>query len=124
MAINTTTVTKSMAAAFFTIIAMAALASAATTGVVQPPESDHLVNRCMAKVSSRCAMYVTAEMYNHLHGPLKQNGCCLEVYHMGRVCLHIVTRHVIETLMPKLEGVEKQDSLEKSTQIWYLCVSV
>ncbi|XP_010516268.1 PREDICTED: uncharacterized protein LOC104791952 [Camelina sativa] len=121
MAINTTTVTKSMAAAFFTIIAMAALASA-TTGLVQPPESDHLVNKCMAKISSRCAMYVTAEMYNH--GPLKQNGCCLEVYHMGRICLHIMTKHVIGTLIPKVKGHKKQDSLAKSTQIWYLCVPV
>lgn len=121
MALTTTTVTKSVAAALFTIIAMAALASPAT-GLAQSPKSDHLVNHCMAKVSSRCAMYVTAEMYSH--GPLKQNGCCLEVYHMGRVCLHIVTKHVIETLLPKLEGVQKQNSLEKSTQIWYLCVPV
>ncbi|EOA32555.1 hypothetical protein CARUB_v10015845mg [Capsella rubella] len=123
MAINTITITKSMAGAFFTIIAMATLASAAT-GLVQPPISDeYLVNQCMAKVSSRCAMYVTAEMYNH--GPsLKQNGCCLEVYHMGRICLHIVTKHVMETLVPDLEGVKKQDSLEKSTQLWYFCVPV
>lgn len=121
MAAKPTTVTKSMAAALFTIIAMAAFASAAT-GLAQSPEPDHLVNKCMAKISSRCAMYVTAEMYRH--GPLKQYGCCLEVYHMGRVCLDIVTKHVSETLVPKHKGVQEQDSIEKSRQIWYLCVPV
>ncbi|CAH8268839.1 unnamed protein product [Arabidopsis lyrata] len=119
MSLKATTVTKSMFVALFTIIAMAALASAATS-LVQSPESDHLVNKCMAKLSSRCAMYVTAEVL-YSHGPLKQHGCCLEVYHMGRVCLNIVTKHVIQTFLPKLR---KQDSLEKSTQIWYLCVPV
>ncbi|KAG7565936.1 Prolamin-like domain [Arabidopsis suecica] len=121
MALKATTVTKSMVAASFAIIVMAVLVSAATS-LAQSPESDHLVNKCMAKLSSRCAMYVTAEMYSH--GPLKQHGCCLEVYHMGRVCLNIVTKHVIQTFLPKLGGVRKQDILEKSTQIWYLCVPV
>ncbi|VVB05900.1 unnamed protein product [Arabis nemorensis] len=110
-----------MATALFTIIAMAAFASA-PTGLAQSPEPDHLVNKCMAKISSRCAMYVTAEMFGR--SPLKQYGCCLEIYHMGRVCLDIVTKHVTETLVPKLNGVQQQDSIEKSTQIWYLCVPV
>ncbi|CAH8354592.1 unnamed protein product [Eruca vesicaria subsp. sativa] len=110
-----------MAATLFTIIALVAFTSTAT-GLGQYPESDRLVDQCMAKISSRCAIYTTAEMYGH--GPLKQNGCCQEIYYMGQFCLNLVTRHVIEALVPKLEGVQKQDIIEKSTQIWYLCVPV
>ncbi|ESQ44423.1 hypothetical protein EUTSA_v10006438mg [Eutrema salsugineum] len=121
MAFKPSMVTKSMAAALFTIIAMAALASAAT-GLAQSPEPDRIVNQCMARISSKCAVYATAEMYRH--GQLKENGCCLEIYHMGQSCLNIVTKHLIETLVPKLQGVEKQDFIEKSTQVWYLCVPV
>ncbi|CAN8254461.1 unnamed protein product [Cochlearia groenlandica] len=117
-----TTITKSMAAALFTIITMATLASAAT-GLAQSPGQDPLVNQCMAKISSRCAMYATVEMFRH--GPLfKQYGCCQEIYHMGHFCLNIVTKHVMETLVPKLEDVQKQQLIDKSTQIWYLCVPV
>ncbi|CAA0386821.1 unnamed protein product [Arabidopsis thaliana] len=94
MALKATMVTKSMFAALFTIIAMATLASAAS-GLAQSPESDHLVNKCMAKLSSRCAMYVTDAICT-IHGPmrLKHHGCCLEVFHMGRACLKIVTNHI------------------------------
>ncbi|AEE79544.1 putative Prolamin-like domain-containing protein [Arabidopsis thaliana] len=124
MALKATMVTKSMFAALFTIIAMATLASAAS-GLAQSPESDHLVNKCMAKLSSRCAMYVTDAICT-IHGPmrLKHHGCCLEVFHMGRACLKIVTNHVIQMFLPKFEGVRKQYSLEKSTYIMQLCVPV
>ncbi|KAF3559870.1 hypothetical protein F2Q69_00014974 [Brassica cretica] len=121
MAFKPTTVIKSTAAAIFTIIAMAAFASA-STGLAQSPEPDRYLNQCLGKISSRCAMFATAEMYHH--GPLKQNGCCLEIYHMGQICLNIVTRHVIEALVPKLEATQKQVLIEKATQIWYLCVPV
>lgn len=68
MAFKLTTFTKSMAATLFKIIAITAFTSTAT-GLAQSPESDRLVDQCISKISSRCAMYVTAEMY--VHGPLK-----------------------------------------------------
>ncbi|KAG2325633.1 hypothetical protein Bca52824_008361 [Brassica carinata] len=112
---------KSMAAALSTIITMTAFTSASTS-LAQSPEPDNYLNHCIAKISSRCAMYATAEMYHH--GLLKQNGCCLEIYHMGQICLNIVTRHVIEALVPKLGATQKQYFIDKATQIWYLCVPV
>ncbi|KAF8080221.1 hypothetical protein N665_0964s0002 [Sinapis alba] len=121
MAFKSTIVTKSVAAALFIIITMTAFTSASAS-LTQSPEPDRFLNQCIAKISSRCAMYVTAEMYHH--GPLKQNGCCLEIYHMGQICLNIVTRHVIEAFVPKLEASQKQDLIDKATQIWYLCVPV
>ncbi|CAA7060493.1 unnamed protein product [Microthlaspi erraticum] len=119
MAFKPSNVSKSMAAVLFTIVAMAAFSSAAT-GLGQSPESDAVVNQCLERMSPRCAMYTTAEMFHH--GSLKQSGCCQEIYHMGRMCLNIVTKHVINSLLPKLEDVQKRDLMEKNTILWYLCV--
>ncbi|CAH8363364.1 unnamed protein product [Eruca vesicaria subsp. sativa] len=92
----------------------------ASTGLAQSPEPDRYLDQCLAKISSRCAMYAMAEMYRH--GSPKQNRCCLEIYHMGQICLNLVTRHMIEALVPKLEAAQKQDLVDKATQIWYLYV--